>query len=268
MTEQAPALNDVVEILLSGGDVSPRNVKAGDIADVIKAVEGMIESVIFKQRQVTLPKETPIVCLTRIDDAASIRLDFTSTVPQHVFPAFQTIATAINTGEFKDLPRASLNALEVLQQFTLKRNCVAKFVRRNGKTDVIAEITASTHIERGQSFKGETVLYGEIIRVGGREPAVMLQTFDGQVIFCKVPKDIALKLGEKLYRAVGLRGIAQWDAGTSSLEDFHVTHITAFEDRPIAEAMKDIAEIARRYYDDVTDADEYVSSIRGEGIET
>ena len=257
--------NELIEIRLTGNDILPENVRAGDIADILNSVEDMIESVVVKQ-QPQITKEDVVIGLVNIMPG-SVRLQFTSQVPEQVFPAFEEIADAVARKRFEYLPSTSLKSLQAIASFTRKRNCLAEFITHDGTEKVLAQIAPDSEITRVPPLTGETVLYGQIIRVGGRTPKAMLETVDGQTVYCDVSRDIAQKLGEKLYLSVGLYGVAQWDPQTLSLEEFRIQEVTTYQGKPVVEAMGELSMLTASYYSDVADVDKYVSDIRSGELE-
>ena len=253
--------DELIEIRLTGNEILPSNVRAGDIADILIAVESMIESVVARDNP-GLEKESVLVGLVNIS-AGSVRLQFSSQSPETVLPAYEEIADALSTDNYRGIPSSSINSLQKLSEYSRKQKCKIEFIARNGNERKLTEITPETEIKRTPLLKGETVLYGQIIRVGGRTPKAMLETIDGKTIFCDVDRDIARKLGNKLYLSVALYGLAQWDSETLLIEKFSIKELRDYESRPITESISQLANLTRKYYADVTDVDEYIAAIRG-----
>lgn len=137
----------------------------------------------------------------------------------------------------------------------------------NGRRKVLATITPETTLARRAKLSGETTIYGQVIRVGGREPRVMVELLSGQTVFCDTNEDIAKKLGSRLYTTVGLFGVAQWDGESLKLEQFTIKDVTTYEELPLEDVMNQLAKAVGVYYGDVTDVEKYISDIRGSGLE-
>ncbi|MBI4332457.1 MAG: hypothetical protein HY673_14385 [Chloroflexi bacterium] len=252
---------DFIEIRFSGEGVKPETTKASDIADIIKAIESMLESYIFRDHPDT-DKDAVIVGLVSIENL-SVGLTFRSQIPAITIRAFEKVGEAVATGQYSELPPASLEALNTIALFTRRRQCTTDFIVRNGQRKTVATMTPQTKIERLPSLTGETTIYGQVIRVGGRDPKVWVELINGDQITCEASVDIVRKLGGKLYDIVGLSGSARWNPKSLALEGFTAKDITPYEETPLEDAFGQLAKVAGQYYADVNDVERYIASIRG-----
>jgi len=252
---------EYIEISFSGNNISPDKVKVGDIADILKAIEVMIESQVY-QKHPEIKKEQVIIGFTRIK-SSSIDLQFRSPLPEITFPAFSEIGRGINQRDFSNLPSVSYKAFGIISAFTKKQQCTAELIHQDGKRKSIAVITPDIIIKRPQPLKGETIVYATVVRVGGKEPKVEIETINGCTLFCDAPYEVTKKLGTKLYQTVGLIGIAEWDLDLIDIEQFEIKDVIDYEQIPIKDAINELAKITRTYYSDIIDVEKYISSIRG-----
>jgi len=250
----------LIEVNFSGEGIKPDSVKASDIADILKAVENMVESQVFRDHP-EIDKEQVIIGFVNIK-SESIGLQFVSPIQNIVFPIFRSIGEAIETNDYKGLPTTSIDALDTIISFSRKKQCIAEFVTSNEHREVLATITPETTLERRARLSGETIVYGQVVRVGGREPRAMVELVNGQTVFCDTNKDIAQKLGSRLYTVVGLLGMARWDAESLKLEQFTIEDVTTYEELPLEDVMNQLAKAVGIYYSDVTDVKKYISNIR------
>lgn len=254
-------MTTLIEITVSGKDIRPETIKAGDVAEILGAIERMVENQVFAKYP-DLDPEKVIVGLVNIR-SSSLGLQFVSEVPEASIPAFREVGHAVSTRDFTGWPTSSMDALKKIVAFTRKRQATTEFAIQDGHRDVVATITAETKPEKRLPLTGETVIYGQVVRVGGKTPKVMIETVDGQIIYCDVEKAIAAKLGERLYRVVGLVGVAHWDTQSLKIDEFRVVGSIPYEERPLVDAMDELSKIAGPYYADVQDVAKYISDIRG-----
>lgn len=113
-------------------------------------------------------------------------------------------------------------------------------------------------------ISGETTIYGELIRVGGATPHILVRTVEGRTQSFQVNFELAKELANRLYTVVGLVGIAEWRANDLSLVSFRVNEILDYQETAIAEAVAELSKIAKRYFDDIDDVSEYVKNLRSE----
>lgn len=252
-----------IEVSFIGEGIKPDSVKASDIADILKAVENMVEAQVFRDHP-EVDKEQVIVGFVNIK-SDSVDLQFVSPIQQIVFPIFQGIGEAVMANDYRDLPAGSIEALDTIVTFSRKKQCIAELVTTNGRRKVLARITPKTVLEKRAKLSGETTVYGKVVRVGGKEPRAMVELLNGQIVFCETTEAIARKLGTRLYTNVGLFGVAHWDAESLKLQQFTISDVTPYEELPLEDAMNQLAKAVGVYYGDVTDVDKYIADIRGSG---
>jgi len=102
-----------------------------------------------------------------------------------------------------------------------------------------------------------------VVRVGGKEPKVEIETIDGLTLFCDASLEITTKLGSKLYQTVGLTGTAQWDYSLINIESFKISGVTDYERVSLRQAFNELANLTRGYYAEIKDVDNYISELRG-----
>ena len=112
------------------------------------------------------------------------------------------------------------------------------------------------------TIKGETTLYGELIRVGGSSPRGMMRLLEGQTLYFDVDRSIVQELGSKLYTVVGLKGVAEWWAEDLSIKQFSAEEITDYRETPITVAVSRLSDAIRKYYKHIDDIEEYMADLR------
>ncbi len=104
-----------------------------------------------------------------------------------------------------------------------------------------------------------TILYGVLIRIGGySRPRAYMQFMDGRKLSCSIQKrSLAVAMAARLYQNMGVRGIASWDRRDHTLLSFHIQELLPERDIPRqdGDALKGLADLVGRYYDQIGDAD-------------
>lgn len=139
-----------------------------------------------------------VVGLTQVVKG-SLSLEFSSSIPNKIIPAFRKITTSINEGKFYDLPTSSIKSLQSISHFLQKHQYLGQFLLMNGKREILASITPEMKFELPEMLTGETILYGEVVRVGGKIPKVWLDVKNGdktRIVDCDVGQNIAETLGK------------------------------------------------------------------------
>jgi hypothetical protein len=251
----------LMRIRLAGENIAPGTLRSRDLAEIIDSAEDAIASLVVRDNP-QLKKDEVVVGLMSIAEG-TVSLQFATTLPQLVLPAYWEVTDSIDRDDYKNLPPDSIRSLEKLTRFSRRRNCELEFFGLDGDTSPVAVITPQTVIVSAPLVTGLTTIYGRVIRVGGREPKVMIELPDGQIVYCATGYEVARELGQTLYSWVGLRGPAKWSPGDLSLQEFRAEEVTLYEDTPLTEAMERLAHAASGYFDGIDDVQRYVSELRG-----
>lgn len=108
---------------------------------------------------------------------------------------------------------------------------------------------------------GETTILGKVIRVGGKDPKVAIETTDNRTITCRTTQSIAKELGKKLYSIVSLNGLAHWNLSDLSIEEFVIKSIGSYEDGSMVDTMEAISREYGQFFKDV-DPEGFVKETR------
>ena len=262
MNNNTPS-NRFIEFKFIGEGLTPENVKASEVADVLKAVEDIIESSVFQDHP-EIDKGQVIIGLVSIK-AESLGLQFQSPLPEYTQNAFRVLGDAVSSGNTISLPPKSRNALSNIVKFTRNKKCTTDLIiSDNGRhREILATITPETKVDNPSLLRGETTVYARVVRTGGKEPKVEIETVDGRTLFCDAPLDVTKVLGTRLYEIVGLMGIAEWDVELDNIEQFSIRDVTDYEHTSIKDAMHELAEATKAYYTNINDVEKHISDIRG-----
>ena len=260
------ASNGFIEFKFTGEDMLPENIKASEVADILKAIEDMLETRIFQDHP-ELDKGQLIISLVNVK-STSLGLQFRSPILEYAQKAFREVGHSVKTGNTISLPPKSRNALSNIVRFTHNKKCTADLIiSSNGYQELLATITPETEVEHPPLLRGDTTVYARVVRTGGKEPKVELETVDGRTLFCDAPLEITKLLGKRLYQIVGLIGIAEWDSELDNIERFSIKDITDYEKVSLKEAMHTLAEATKTYYADIDDVEQHISTLRGSDLE-
>jgi len=254
-------LDKRIEIRLVGADIAPGLIRSRELADVITAVEEMITAVVERDNP-DIKAEQIRVGLSAISSGSFI-MEFTPNLEALTLPAAEAVMSAIGSQRFDKLPGKTITALRTIHGFTQRHDATTEFRTLNGKSVLLAEITPQTKIPEPVRVTGETILYGDVLRVGGAEPKVMFRSIsDNDLVFCVGTQEIILEAALHLYKRVGLRGDAVWDLETMKIEKFRIQEILNYEDVGLVQAFAELREVVGEYFDTIEDVNAFVSDIR------
>jgi hypothetical protein len=253
---------DILEIHFSGENISPENIRIGEIAVILEAVENVLLSVVSK-KHAGLSKEHLTIGLHSIN-SGSLGLQFTSKFPEVVNPAFEQVAISIKSRKPESIPFESHGHFEKIISFVKKHQAQADFIVVNGKSKTLATLTPEFELPKPGYITGQTTIYGKIVRVGGVDPKVEVKTISEQTLYCPFEVELASQLGARLYQLVGLNGEARWNTHSLEIIDFRVTEISDYQETSIVDAFQSLSEVTGDYYADIDDVNAYITELRRE----
>lgn len=250
----------MVEVKLAGNNMRPDKIRSKELAEVIASYEDAIASVVVHNNP-ELAKDSIFVSLVAIENS-SIGLHFSPNLQELTFDAAAKIALSISSNDFSSLPHNSVESLRNIWSFTKRHDCEAEFRTVNGTSKLVATLYPATEIPTASKLTGETVLYGEIKRVGGVTPRITLRTIEGDTVYCDVSESMAKELGHSLYTEVGLKGKATWNAKTLELDTFVVESVMEYLSTSPVDAFRELGDLIGDSFVDVDDVEKLVSSLR------
>lgn len=231
---------EYLSLRFSGNGVSPGNTRCRDVADLIRAAEDLVESLLAEDDNEDVSALT--LSLVAIEDQ-SLGLKFSAAAMTMVLTAWQTLAIAVNSGKIDRLPEKTRASLTDIVHFVKKRNCTGELGDSSHPDSVLATITPDTELPSSSKMSGNTSIIGKVVRVGGSDPKVGLKLSNGRTLSCDTSEMLAKEMGHRLYEVVVCKGEATWNLGDNSLLKFKVKDIAPFHRKPASEAFAELAAV-------------------------
>lgn len=251
----------IISYTLEGEALGPTDLSAREIADQLKQIEAALTALIPPDAERPGEARLSVIGI----ESGSTHLLFVSNRPDLYLPAAARLTAAIRTGVFVDLPRQAQKALAELVQFVRKRRGQARLTVAGAEG---AQITAEAivhpdlRIDAEVRLQGPTTFYGEVLRVGGKEPRVEFQPDSGPVRYFDVSREIAIDLASHLYQPVAVDGTAVWNAVTAELLEFTVESWRPYALTSPVEAFAELRSRFGHHFDAIEDVPGWVAAIR------
>ena len=239
---------------LYGHNISPETFKASEVAKLITLLENAFQ-VYFNT---TTDNSSKDFYLSLVDvKNESLGLKFSPQKIKSFFTAFALFTSSIETQDFTNLPTKSIQDFQEIQKIVRAKNCTAEFVYQG---ETLASIDSNTKIAVPKTgvLRGETTLYGEVKRVGGKNPSAAIELDSGETITCNLTKALAKRLGAKLYSNVALKGIATWRITDYQILDFSIEEFNDIRKGSNQEAMTRLSQSLGSYWDGIDDIDNFL----------
>ena len=250
----------ILELRFNGKNISPELIRAKELASILQALDELLAAEtahIYPH----LPAENAAVGLVSIQ-SGSLALSFQTKTPE-IKTVFHHVASTIEQMKFDRLTTRGLESLRTIASFGKRYDCRTEF-RSTDKPTALAVLEPNTEIQPLPILDGETTLYGEIIRVGGKEPKVTLELTSGQTISCDASEALTKDLATRLYTWVGLKGMATWNAHDNRLITFNIQKITSYENLSYSQAFDLLSDMIGKHLDHINDVAQYVADLRSE----
>ena len=240
---------------LHGNGVSPETFRARELGKLITQLEHAFQYYL----EVKEGKESKEFFLSLVDvKNQSLGLDFSSHKTARFMAAFLTITASINSGDYSEIPTKTVQQFQEIQKVVRAKNCTADFLYKGQRYASIAPDTKIAVADTGR-IRGETVLYGEIKRVGGKDPSATVELDTGSIITCNVSRTLAKQLGSRLYGQVALKGYASWAAIDHELLDFTIESVVHYAPaKTNREAFAVLSQTLGSYWDSIEDVDSFL----------
>ena len=243
--------NDILELKFHGNGIGPDTVKPHEIAELIISFEKSLLYTI-KQEHPEIDTQHLLFSFHRVDDKSLDIIFKTLKVKEVVFGSYSLIASAITTSNYNKLNSDTIESLREITRFTKKYDCLGQF-KHNDQS--IATFNKHTEVvfDKSNELKGETRIYGVVVRVGGESPTVHFRVDNDYKIVIDVKEEIAKRLASKLYEQVGLIGTATWDYKSYKVIGFKVSVIVEIDEKPVKESFKELRKLIGKYWDGIDD---------------
>jgi hypothetical protein len=251
---------EIIEMCFRGEGITPDNLKASEIADLIASYEDALLCIIARNNP-EINLEEVFVSLVGIEEN-SVHLKFKPKVLGIVLSAAIVINSAIISNQYQALPFKSVESLNRIWAFTKRRNCSGEI--SGGEDLPVARISVETEIKISDEFfyQGDTTIYGVVERVGGSIPRVRIKLDNNQVIYAEIKESVAKRLAKNLYEAVCLKGFAKWRKENLKIEEFKIDQVIDFTEIPLSEAFQDLKGLIGQSWDEIGDPIDYLNTIR------
>ncbi len=252
-------LAETLKIKFTGNDIEPSAVTANEFAKIVMAYENALLAVIKKNHPARVGID--FISIVKVkNESLTIEADpHTDDIKE----AANEINTAIKEKKVNRLPYEAVENLVVFQNFINKYGCKAILNGIEGVETAEINVESDIRISEALYFKGETTVYGKIIRIGGSEPKVRIQTDNGKQISVVTTRQNAKELSPHLYSKIGIKGTGKWKKENNELVELKAKSFVVLSDIPLTEKLKGLGNLLSKHWIDIDNPDDYLISLRG-----
>lgn len=249
-------------VKMGGEEVKIDTLPIGELASFLQIVEAGIEGIL--EAEPGSHKPGTRVSLVEISPG-SVSLGLLP--EEEAIPAVRAFSEATLSRDFSALPKKTKDAGGKLYQFQKRHQAsitldpVPEYGIEGGTVQADLEpapTPATVHLT------GTTILYGNVISVGGKTPKVHLEIEDSkrQVTF-GVSIEMAKELAHFLFVEVGVEAEVTWDTTSWEMTGKEILRVLHYRPTSALEAIAELKKVAGKGFDGV-DASEFVRKLRDE----
>jgi hypothetical protein len=243
--------NDILELKFEGENVNPSTIKPHEVAELIINFEKSLLATVKQQN----PEIDTDVLLFSFESIQNNSLDLrfvTLKAKEIIIASYTLLSTSIANENYSSLTHDAVDGLKEISKFSRRYNCTGYF-NYNGRSLTSFNPETKVDFDRQNEIKGETVIHGKLLRIGGETPMVHLKINNEYNVKFDVKEAIAKKLAGSLYETVSLSGTAKWDKKSYKILDFRVNDIIETEDKPLNETFNELRNNFGKYWDNIDD---------------
>ncbi|WP_297334504.1 hypothetical protein [Flavobacterium sp.] len=251
-------MSETLKIKFTGNNIEPGKVTANEFAKVVAAYENALLAVIKKN----YPKRSNIDFISIVD---VINESLTINAEPHTIEVKQAandINEAISSAQIHKLPIEAIENLTVFQSFVNKYNCKAVLNGIPGIASAEINVYSDIRVTEASFFKGETTIYGKVVRIGGTIPKVRLELDTGKSFSVEVKKEVAKDLSSHLYETIAITGIAKWKKENNELVELKAISYQKLKNSKLSEKIQQLKDIIGKHWDNIDNPDDRLSQIR------
>jgi hypothetical protein len=257
-------MDELIVINLMGSDIAPTKISSRELADILITTEEMIASEVIADHP-TLKKEEINISLINVGQG-SINLGYFPQIPELELPAYKRIANAISDNNLAILSEKTIESLKKFPSICKKHGCTVNLYSTNGTKNKLAEISSESQFDIYPEITGETILYGVVTRVGGKDPHVQITLLDGTSLTTETTQEIAIALAKSLYHMAAMECRVKWRLNSYTITEAKILKVLDYNPQSLTESINNIRDQFGHYFDGITDPDKYVADQREDEI--
>lgn len=176
---------------------------------------------------------------------------------------YKKVSEVFRTG-FSDASNLLLKKVDELNKFLKSKSAWIDILENENSKTTITKILVNENLitSNYKNIKGSTTIYGKVIRIGGKTPAVMIEIDKDKNLSFSIKEEYINFFANNLYKNVVLYGIAEWEPNTLSLKDFNLEKAEPLKLKSMKDTVKVIKNNFGKHFDKIENPDQWVKENR------
>ncbi len=254
----------VLEVHLKRRGMGPASADVKEVGAILLAIADAVRGALGGSVEGAEPDE-PLLSLVKIEKGNSLDLAFATRYPDAVRRAIGEVVEAYqNPGAANHPSWARASGKRLVETAKLLQCQMEVRTLGRDRDRKIAVIKESTVFAEPPKVRGTTVLWGEVIRVGGRkDPSVAIDTGppDG-VVPCHATREAARDLAHRLYERVAVEGVETRTFPALGLQEFTIVRVLPWRPNGIEASLEELGSVLGKAWAGVEDIEAAVREFR------
>lgn len=257
---------DTLEVRFIAPDIAPEKIPLRSVSDALSAVQDLASG-----RDPYLTSHVPLEKGIGLVDvrAGSAVYVCVSRAPKEALRNLTYIGALLANKKIKEsLLAASLRPIKLLSEIAKHVNCrVEVTVGGKSSADPLFTIVSDDYerLAKRILLTGDATVYGTVERIGGATGLRCLMRIPGRrkLLYCNVRgRDLARKLGPKLYENIAATGVATWIRPSWRIHAFTITGFSQPKLGNVEKAIEKLREAGLSAWDEIENPESYVRGMR------
>jgi hypothetical protein len=230
-------------------DVTPESFTLREIGELFIHLEDAIKAIIdndYPDVNIEDIKLSPV----GIENKSESLFVSTNDSPPETFNALESFGDKVKNNTYINLPEKAYKGFKYIYTLTEKKQCKAEV---SHKEKEVFTISYSLPIIKPESviIPVETVLYGEIIKLGGDKDRTWVELTNGNRISFNITREQVIELGHRMHQTVAFRGKAKWNPESNYVTAFTLYEILSYKSGNISKAFEELRKLSGETWNDL-----------------
>lgn len=237
---------DIFVLRFYDNEVTPESFSANELGQLLINLEEGIKSIV-ESKFPESDKEDVKISLVSVENKSE-SLSFSANGQESTADAFLYWGKSIKKESYTDLPDKAYKSFVYVHKLVEKKKCRSELIYKN---EQIYDFSYESALVKPESVlvKSDLSIYGDLIKIGGENSKAWFKLIDGQNIDFIITREQAEELSPKIYKTIGLKGNAKWNAKTRNIVTFKLYDVIPYKAGNLRKGLEKIKNISSGFWD-------------------
>ncbi len=246
--------NNIFKLRFFDNNITPESFSLKEIGELFIHLEDAIKSIVdndFPNVNIEDIHLSPV----SIENKSESILISTNNSPSETFDAIESFGEKVRSNTYINLPDKAYRGFKYIYSLAEKKQCKAEVTHKEKE---VFTINYTLPIIKPESvlINVETVIYGELIKLGGDNPRAWIQLTNGNRISFSITAEQVIELGHKMRQTIAFRGKAKFNPEANFITWFTLYDVLAYKSGNISNAFTELRKLSGGSWNDIKTNDD------------